>query len=282
MDLLLRAGDAAVWGVVLAAVAVVLAVITATTATRPRAGVPDLDGYLWRWGEVHDSYDPRRGSIWVRGWLIMIYRFARPLAGVGVAPDVLTLWTVWLALAVIVAATAGGAWLALAGWLVLAGGIVDSLDGAVAVLTDRATRWGYVLDSAVDRLNDVLVAVALVVVGAPVWLAVVYALLLFELEYIRARAGNAGGDPIGAITVGERANRVAFGGAGLVVAGLLPERAHTVAAATVAVLALLSVVGLGQLVVAVRRDLGGSSGGADEVGDDARGEGHQGHAASGM
>ena len=51
--------------------------------------------------------------------------------------------------------------------LVVVSGLLDGLDGAVAVLTDRATRWGHVLDSLVDRCSDGLYLVALWLVGAP-------------------------------------------------------------------------------------------------------------------
>ena len=40
--------------------------------------------------------------------------------------------------------------------LVFVSGIVDNLDRAVAVMSGRTTRWGYVLDSVVDRIADVL------------------------------------------------------------------------------------------------------------------------------
>lgn len=269
MDLL-TARDPWVWAAALGAVAIALLVVTFATARRPVRAVPHLDTFFARWQKVHDGYDPVGASVWVRGWLITVHRLARPLARAGVQPDVLTAWTVWLALAAVVAARAGGSWAALAGWLVLFGGLADSLDGAVAVLSDRATRWGYVLDSAVDRCNDVLFAVALVVVGAPAWAVAVYVVLFFQLEYVRARAGNAGGSPVGRITVGERANRVAACAAGLFVAGVLPVQAVRAATATMALLIALTSLGLAQLLWAVRRELT-ASGGPDEVGHDRRG-----------
>jgi phosphatidylglycerophosphate synthase len=283
MDLLLGAPEAAIWGAGLAVAGAVL-VVWLWRSAQPPGHVPDLDEFFARWREAHDGYDPRHGSVWVRGWLITVYRFARPLARAGVSADLLTLGTVWVAVAVVVTAAAGGTWPVLAGWLVIFAGLVDSLDGAVAVLTRRATSWGYVLDSAVDRGNDVLFAWALVVVGAPLWLALVYVALFFELEYIRARAGNAGGDPIGAVTVGERANRVAFSGTGLFVAGLVPLHAGRIATAVLGILVALSAAGLWQLVVAVRRDLAprAMSRGTDQVGDDGRREGDQRHPAAGM
>lgn len=237
----------------LAVGAVALVVVAATTARRPEAPILGRDGYFDRWSVMHGGYDPRTGSIWVRAWLAGVYRLARPLARTGVAPDVLTAWTLWLSAAALTAAAAGGGWVMAAGWLVVGGGIGDSLDGAVAVLTDRATRWGYVLDSVVDRINDVMYVAAVVVVGAPVWLGVVCAVSLFTLEYLRARGGNAGAGEIGTITVGERPNRVALCAVGLYFGGAF--EALPVATAALALLAVLTLVGLGQLGFAVRRKL---------------------------
>lgn len=224
------------------------------TARAPRGPVPDFDGYLRLWSPLHDGYDPRRNR-WLLGWLRLSYTVARPLARRGVSPDVLTFASTWLAVAVFVPAQAGGRWPILAGWVLVASGLGDTLDGCVAVLTGRTSRWGYVLDSAVDRVNDVIYLAAVVSVGAPVWLAAVAGLAFFLLEYVRARAGNAGMGAIESVTLGERANRVILCSAGIHFGGVFVSRAESVATIAVAVLAALSVVGLGQLLVTVRRAL---------------------------
>lgn len=285
MDLLVDL-DGVLWVVLLGAGAALLLVLTRLTASRPQAPVPGIETYLDRWRDVHGGYDPRTGSSGVRGWLLIVHRLAGPLARAGVAPDALTLWTLWVAAAVLVAASAGGSWTFLAGWLVLLGGLGDSLDGAVAVLTGRATAWGYVLDSAVDRVSELLFVAALVVVGAPAWLAVVCVAAFWQLEYIRARAGSAGGSAVVVITVAERATRVAVCAAGLLVAGLSPTRAAAAATVAVGVLAVASLVGVGQVLRGVRRQLGRPGGAgsrtADEVGDDRGRQRDQGQPSSGM
>ena len=241
--------------IALGVVAVVLLVATVVTARRPSAAVPDLDGYLQRWRDLHGGYDPRSGSIWVRVWLVTVFRIARPLARWGVRPDVLTIWTMELAAAVVLAASAGGHWLLVAAWLVLFVGLFDSLDGGVALLSDRATRWGYVFDSLVDRVTDALFVVALVVAGAPAALGVGCVAVFFLLEYLRARGSNAGAGEIGTVTVGERPNRVAFTAATLHSAGLFLSASERIATGGLAVLTLLSVAGLIQLTIAVYRRL---------------------------
>lgn len=241
--------------IVLGVAVLALVALTIVTARRPAAPLPALDEYFDRWRAVHGDYDPRTGSIWVRGWLSGVYRVARPLARRGVHPDVLTLWTVLVSLGVLATAAEGGRWRMAAGWLIVLGGVADSLDGAVAVLTDRATRWGYVLDSVVDRINDVLYVVALVFVGAPVALAVTCGVGFFSLEYLRARGGNAGAGEIGVVTVGERPNRIALCAAGIHFSGVLLSRADLIVTASLAVLTVLTFAGLVQLGVAVHRQL---------------------------
>jgi CDP-diacylglycerol--glycerol-3-phosphate 3-phosphatidyltransferase len=157
--------------------------------------------------------------------------------------------------AVVGLSEAGGAWLLLAALLVVLSGLLDNLDGAVAVLTDRVSAWGYVLDSVVDRLTDALYVVALWRAGAPPEVAVAGGALALLQEYARARAGAAGMREIGVVTVSERPTRVIVTAMFLAAAGVL-------GADPWAALGAWAWVGLGsvacvQLVVVVRRALRG-------------------------
>lgn len=239
---------------VLSAVGVALLAGSALTARRTDGPVPDLDGYLTRWSALHHGYDPR-GSVPARALLTATYSLARPLSRWGVQPDALTLWTLWLACAALVAAHAGGRWPVVAGAVLALSGLGDTLDGAVAALSDRATPWGYVLDSVVDRVNDAIYLVAVWVVGAPAGLAVACGVALGLLEYLRARAGNAGMGEIGVVTVAERPVRVLLCTAALVVAGVAVDHAAAGATLALGVLTVLSAVAVVQLAVAVRRCL---------------------------
>jgi phosphatidylglycerophosphate synthase len=241
--------------VVLAGAGLALVVMGLVTARRPAHEIPDRDGYFDRWQVLHGGYDPRTGNPWLRGWLTMAYTLARPLARRGVQPDVLTISSVWLAGAVFVPSSVGGRWAMLAGWLVVASGLFDTLDGCVAVLEDRTTRWGYVLDSAVDRVNDAIYLAAVVSVGAPLELAVVCGFGFFLLEYLRARAGNAGGDEVGRVTVGERPNRVIVLAASLHFGGVFLAHEVLVATFGLSVMTALTAIALAQLTVTVRRQL---------------------------
>lgn len=241
--------------VVLAALGGALVALGLLGARRPAHEMPSTDGYFDRWRELHGGYDPRTGNPWLRGWLTLVLWLARPLARRGVQPDLLTVTSLWVSTVVVALADAGGRWLLLAAWVLVASGLLDNLDGCVAVLQRRTSRWGYVLDSVVDRASDALYLVAVVLVGAPVGLAVACGFLVFLLEYTRARAGNAGGDEVGVVTMAERPTRVIVLAATLLAAGALVEHAEQVALAGTAVLTAMTLGAAGQLLVTVRRAL---------------------------
>ncbi|HUG85223.1 MAG TPA: CDP-alcohol phosphatidyltransferase family protein [Euzebya sp.] len=238
----------------LAVALLALAVAAVATARPPASAIPDREGYLDRWQPLHGGVDPRANP-WLRGWLTLGYGVARPLAQRGVLPDVVTFTAAWIAMAAVLAAWHGGRWQILAGWLIVLSGLGDTLDGAVAVATQRTTRWGYVLDSAVDRLTDVMYLIAVWIVGGPLWIVLVAGVSFFMLEYIRARGRNAGGSEVGTITVGERAMRVICCAIAVHFGGVFPSQGRLIATVSISVLALLSLIGLVQIVLAVHRDL---------------------------
>ncbi len=212
---------------------------------------PDRDGYLDRWAALHGGYDPRSSGL-VRWWLAITYAAARPLAQARVPPDLVTLAGVGASGGAVAAAAVGGLWLWCAAALVVLSGLLDNVDGAVAVLRDRVTRWGHVLDSVADRVGDLLFLVALGAAGAPWQVCVIAGALMFLQEYTRARAGVAGMTEVGVVTVGERPTRV------IVTAAFLS--AHAVTGEPWSTLGAWAWVGIGavalvQLVVVVRRRL---------------------------
>ena len=101
----------------------------------------DRDAYLDGWQRLHGGYDPRANPL-VRGWLSGAYVVARPFAKAGVAPDLVTLAGLLVSATALVPAAAGGWWLLLAAAVVVLSALLDNVDGAVAVLTGRATAAG--------------------------------------------------------------------------------------------------------------------------------------------
>ncbi|GAA4921735.1 CDP-diacylglycerol--glycerol-3-phosphate 3-phosphatidyltransferase [Actinomycetospora succinea] len=204
-----------------------------------------MNTFLARWSAAHGGIEP---SGLVLGWLRVVYVVARPLARRGVPPWVLTALSCACGVAV-PCFVLGGLPLVGAVFAVLCA-LLDGLDGAVAVLTDTATAWGRVLDPLVDRIGDVAFLVALVLAGAPGWLAVGVGTLTLLQESVRSSARLP---DVGVVSVWERPSRVivtALGLLGTVVSPGLP-----VATIAVLIAAVLAVVGFVQVLVTVRRRL---------------------------
>lgn len=236
-----------------------LSVATRRPVVRPL----DRDGYLDRWSALHGGYDPRSSTITGR-WLRTTYQVGRPLARVGVRPNLITAGGLVLAAAVVALAgrpeperlgLAALGRLGLAAVAVVGTGVLDGLDGCVAVLTGRATRLGSVIDSVADRVVDGLYLLALWRVGATAGLGVAAGSAVGLLEYTRARAGVAGMAEIGVVTVAERPSRVIVTALTLAGAGLDVDRAAGIATTGALLTLVLAVVGLVQLLVVVARRL---------------------------
>jgi phosphatidylglycerophosphate synthase len=227
---------------------------TTVTARRPAGPVPDRAEYLRRWSPLHGGYDPA-GTTLAGRWLSLVYLAARPLAARGAAPDALTGWGVLVSLAVPAIAAGGGRWPLLAVLAVLVAGVLDNLDGAVAVLTGRATGFGYVLDSVADRVSDAAHIAALWALGAPGWLCLTGAAVCWLQEYARARAGAAGMTELGVLTVFERPTRIVLAAFLLLGCGLLTGSAAWLATAGAAAWTALGAAALAQLLLAARRHL---------------------------
>ena len=239
-----------------AGAAALLLVLGAVTARPPPGPLPDRAGYLRLWAPLHGNYEPRPAGLAYR-WLSLAYVAARPLAARGLSPDVLTGWGVLVSMAVAVVAAPGGRWPLLAAGIAVVAGLLDNLDGAVAILGRHTSRWGFVLDSLADRVSDAAYLLPLWLLGAPGPLCVAGGGLMALQEYARARAGNAGMGEIGVVTVWERPTRVILTAALLLGCGLLPGSADLIATAGAAAWVCLGSVGLAQLLVVVRRSLGG-------------------------
>jgi CDP-diacylglycerol--glycerol-3-phosphate 3-phosphatidyltransferase len=178
--------------------------MTTMTAHRPAGDHPaDPNPAEQRdWSALHGGVAP---SALVRLWL----RGVQGLAAVGpvsrVPPDVLSAAGV---VALAGAAAVAARWPLSTAALVVLAGVLDGLDGAVALHTGRARPLGAVVDALADRLGDLLLAATLAVLGAPVgWCVAAGALTLLH-EYLRARATAAGMPGVGPVTVAERPTRL--------------------------------------------------------------------------
>jgi phosphatidylglycerophosphate synthase len=215
--------------------------------------------YAAAWSKLHGGFDPEAAAPVVRGWIRLAYRGGSVLGRLRVSPSAVTAAGLLLCLAVPFAVLLGSAGLLLGALLVLLAGFADAFDGAVAVVTGRTSRLGFVYDSVADRLGELSWLAAFWVAGVPGWLAAAGAAVSWLHEYVRARAAAGGMDGLGIVTLGERPTRVSVAISGLLVGGLAglvhPGWETTVVlVATVAWLAL-GLIGLVQLVLVVRREL---------------------------
>jgi CDP-diacylglycerol--glycerol-3-phosphate 3-phosphatidyltransferase len=121
---------------------------------------------------------------------------ATALGRLGLTPNALTVIG-FLGTCVAGYAASQGAWLA-AGLLVLAFGIFDLFDGALARATGAVTTFGAFLDSTLDRAGEAVVYAgivwACVQVGAwqPGFLAATAMAAAFMVSYVRAKAESLG------------------------------------------------------------------------------------------
>ena len=215
--------------------------------------------YSKAWSALHGGFDPAAASPIVRGWIRLAWRGGSLLARLGFTPTAVTLAGLALCLAVPPLALLAPVGLVAAAFVVLAASFADSFDGAVAVITGKSSRTGFIVDSVADRVGEAAWLTAFWLAGVPGWLVVAAGAVSWLHEYVRARATAAGMPDIGAVTVGERPTRVSVAISGLLVGGVagLVEPGWDVIVLTIAGAAwlALSVVGAGQLAVAVRRAL---------------------------
>jgi phosphatidylglycerophosphate synthase len=197
--------------------------------------------------------------VFIERWLRASYRTGRALARLRVRPSIVTTVGMVANLAVPVLAVRHAYWPLVAAGLVLLSAVADSVDGAVAVVTGRVTRLGYVYDAVADRIGEAAWVVALWLIGVPGWLAVLVGGLAWLHEYLRAKATAAGMAEIGVVTLNERPGRLILVMLALVLAGVagvlapdLPSGAVTIVAA---IAALFGVIGLVQLIGAVQHEL---------------------------
>jgi CDP-diacylglycerol--glycerol-3-phosphate 3-phosphatidyltransferase len=98
-----------------------------------------------------------------------------------------------------------------AGFVVLAAGFFDMLDGSLARTTNRVTRFGGILDSTLDRLSEAALMVSILVVFGTngsilgIWITSIALVSSLMVSYIRSRAESAGIDcEVGIFTRPER------------------------------------------------------------------------------
>jgi len=206
--------------------------------------------YLVAWAQLHGTQSPKG---LVRVWLRIAFFLSTPLTKFN--PNLITAFGPVLMGAAIYFASSPNRNYFLASITVLVVGLVDSFDGMVAVRTSKTSSWGAFLDGIVDRLIDVGIGILLIVLGAPVELAVLAISIALIHEYMRAKASGIGYREVGIITPAEKPTRIALGVMFLLAAGLLPEK--VIQLANIATLAwiFLGLISFAMLLRVYRKQL---------------------------
>jgi CDP-diacylglycerol--glycerol-3-phosphate 3-phosphatidyltransferase len=182
-------------------------------------------------------------------WLIS--PLERALVAMRVSPDVFNFLGMILGLFAGVAFVRGS--LAVAGWMIILGGLCDIFDGRIARARRLSSRYGEFLDSMLDRFAETFAFMGLAVYFAPsMWAVLATALALgasLMVSYARAKGAVVGVDCRGGVM--QRAERLVL----LALAALL-DGALTTAfgwrAGTV-LLAAVCLIGVGALGTAAYR-----------------------------
>jgi phosphatidylglycerophosphate synthase len=160
------------------------------------------DEFFSIWGRLHG--DANISGI-VKGWLSISYVVVKPLSKARVTPNVLTIFGLFFG--VLLYANAETFW---APALLVLSLICDGIDGSLAIITNKSTKWGAILDSTVDRLTEIFWVLALYKVGADLNLLIIVLLAASVQEYMRARAAGLGVSEVGIVTFAERPVRASF------------------------------------------------------------------------
>jgi phosphatidylglycerophosphate synthase len=88
--------------------------------------------------------------------------------------------------------------------------IFDGIDGSVAIVQQRESNWGSLLDSLADRISEAFWLYMGWKIGIPAWIAISMWTIASTQEYARARLASLGHHEIGVVTPTERPVRASF------------------------------------------------------------------------
>jgi len=154
------------------------------------------------WSDLHGN---AKISGIVKAWLSISYLIVKPISKVRITPNILTMFGLFFG--VILFLNANTPW---ASVLLVLSLICDGIDGSLAILTKKSTKWGAILDSVVDRLTEIFWVLALYKIGADLKLLVLVLLTASLQEYVRARSAGLGVSELGIVTFAERPVRASF------------------------------------------------------------------------
>jgi phosphatidylglycerophosphate synthase len=160
------------------------------------------DEFFLTWSKLHG--DAKISGI-VKGWLTISFPVSKSLAKIRITPNALTI--LGLIFGILLYINAKAVW---APVILVISLICDGVDGSLAIITGKSSKWGALLDSVVDRITEVFWALALYTLGVDSKILITVLILASAQEYLRARAGGVGLAQVGVVTVAERPVRASF------------------------------------------------------------------------
>jgi archaetidylinositol phosphate synthase len=154
------------------------------------------------WSKLHG--DAQISGI-VKGWLTISSYLVKPLAKLRVTPNMLSVAGLFFGVALYL--NAQNAW---AIGLLVASLLCDGIDGSLAIISNKASKWGAALDSILDRTTELFWVLTFISIGGDEYLVICAAVLAFAQEYLRARAGGLGLTEVGVVTIAERPVRASI------------------------------------------------------------------------
>lgn len=211
-------------------------------------GVRYVD-YESAWSTLHGEAQP---SPMIRTWLRFMFIVTTPL--LRISPNSITLSSGVFAVGLASLARVPALY-----WLVALGifllGILDGVDGVLAVRRNQVTQWGSFLDSVVDRVVDVCIGVMLVFAGASPLVVFIAVTLTLVHEYMRARAASVGYRLVGIVTVAEKPTRIILGVIAFTACSVVRGHAESFSTTSAWVWLWLAFIGLTQLFATYRKAL---------------------------
>lgn len=154
------------------------------------------------WSNLHG--DAQISGI-VKGWLNISYYLVKPLAKFKVTPNMLSITGLIFGVALYL--NAQTPW---AIGLLVASLLCDGIDGSLAIITNKASKWGAALDAILDRTTELFWLLTFISIGGDEYVVISAAVLAFAQEYLRARAGGLGLTEVGVVTIAERPVRASI------------------------------------------------------------------------
>jgi len=160
------------------------------------------DKYFDTWSSLHGNAEI---TGIVKAWLSISYRVVGPLHKLRITPNFVTLLGLVAAIAT---------WPTSLTWwapaLLMLSLFCDGIDGSLAMISEKSSTRGAMIDSVVDRLSEVFWALTFYRLGADFRFIALAWVLAFTQEYLRARGAGLGEREIGAVTIAERPVRASL------------------------------------------------------------------------